>query len=439
MEQTLLFGKYKLLQLLSNGIGGEVWLAEHIRLGAYRIIKCLYKQNPFYQALLQEAHILKQFTKPFLPCIYDIEENEIASYIIEEYLAGENLKDFFLRQKCLPERFLLQYSIQLCDIISYLHSEAEGILHLDLKPENLLIQNGQLRILDFGSAIRKKEEQQTKYHFITLGYSAPEQYHAENLDVRTDIYGIGKILQFMLAQGKGYDKELTRIAERCMNETPTKRYENVAELKEALCKLLPEKKRKRKKKQIEQYCIGIASIEYTADSLMVSILIANYLNEITGKNIALLDYSNRTELEQMQKTMSFYIEKQEEEYFLLQGVRYYKQASVTYIESCFVEGYDILVLHFGYMTEDMRREFLRCNKKYVVGNALPWQWEVWEVWKSFFRERGKKQITALLLAGKAEELEQGIFQQVVVLPVVKDIFLPKGEMEKCLKHLSILE
>ena len=107
MEQSLLFGKYKLLQLLSNGIGGEVWLAEHIRLGAYRIIKCLYKKNPFYQALLQEAQILKQFTKPFLPCIYDIEENEIASYIIEEYLAGENLKDFFLRQKCLPERFLL--------------------------------------------------------------------------------------------------------------------------------------------------------------------------------------------------------------------------------------------------------------------------------------------------------------------------------------------
>ena len=147
MEEQIIFEKYRLVKLLSNGIGGEVWLAEHIRLGAYRVIKCLYKKQPFYRELLQEAQILKQLTKPFLPRIYDIEEDEEASYIIEEYLSGETLKDFILRQRCLPELRILQYSIQLCEIIAYLHSEAAGIIHLDLKPENLLVADDMLLIL----------------------------------------------------------------------------------------------------------------------------------------------------------------------------------------------------------------------------------------------------------------------------------------------------
>ena len=67
-----MFGKYRILQLLANGSGGEVFLAEHKVLGEKRIIKRLYKKRPFYRERLREAHILKQLHHAAIPCIYDI-------------------------------------------------------------------------------------------------------------------------------------------------------------------------------------------------------------------------------------------------------------------------------------------------------------------------------------------------------------------------------
>lgn len=438
MKEQVLFEKYRLVKLLSNGIGGEVWLAEHTRLSAYRVIKCLYKKQPFYKDLLQEAQILKQFTKPFLPQIYDIEEDEEASYIIEEYLSGETLKDFILRQKCLPELQILQYSIQLCEIISYLHSEAAGVVHLDLKPENLLVEEDALRMIDFGSARFVKEDKR-RCSFATRGYAAPEQYEDCVPDVRADIYGIGKLLQFMLANSKGYDKRLNRIVAQCTKQKPTERYKNVLEVKKELEALLPGegKRTNRKRRNMDtNILLGVAALENIEDSFIVSVLFAGYFRELTGKRIALLDLSDSRKIACLQEVFSDSKQLHGERMgFLLHGVAYYSEVGVSEIGKCLAEGYDVLVLHFGISTERYLTEFLRCETSYVVGSAMPWQLSAWEGLERLFRTGGKKQVTALITAGYPEELDNGMWKDVVSLPAVKDVFLPRGEMAKCLKHL----
>ena len=441
MKETLLFEKYRLVRLLSNGIGGEVWLAEHIRLGAYRVIKCLYKEQPFYEELLQEAQILKQLTKPFLPRIYDIEEDEAASYIIEEYLSGENLKDFILRQKCLPELRILQYSIQLCEIIAYLHSEAAGILHLDLKPENLLVAEDMLRVIDFGSAVSIKAENRKRCGFATAGYAAPEQYEERKPDERADIYGIGKLLQFMLEKSKGYDKRLLDIVKRCTRQYPMERYGTVLEVQEALTMLLPGEGKQYRRKKWRRWvhgCIGVASVAESQDSMMVSVLFANYFSEWTGKRVALLDLSGSNRLKQMREVFSDCKEQQGEFCgFLLQGVGYYSDVRAVSIGQ-YWKDYDILVLHFGHRLAVNLAEFLRCEHSYVVGGAMPWQLAAWEELELLFGTGAKKQVTALLTAGQAKELGTGMWKKALRLPAVEDVFLPKGEMARWLqRHLLV--
>ena len=137
MEEEFLFGKYRILKLLANGSGGEVFLAEHQVLGERRIIKRLLRNRPFYEERKKEAHTLKLLHHAAIHRIFDIEENETACYIIEEDMGGETLFDFLFRQKCLPTSFISHYSIQLCEIIEYLHQN--GILYLDVKPENIII------------------------------------------------------------------------------------------------------------------------------------------------------------------------------------------------------------------------------------------------------------------------------------------------------------
>ena len=68
---------------------------------------------------MKEVHILKSLKHPNIPIIYDIEEDEKYSYIIEEYLKGESLKAFRLRLSYLDERSIVDFTFQICDLIQY--------------------------------------------------------------------------------------------------------------------------------------------------------------------------------------------------------------------------------------------------------------------------------------------------------------------------------
>lgn len=249
---TMLAGKYQLCRVIGKGRTGTVYLAFHRELEEYRAVKAVAKSSLGYEAFRKEALLMKELRHPGIPVIYDIEEDEEYSYLVEEYLQGDSLNSLVSRQGPLTRCTVLRYVIQLCGVVNYLHSAGtEPILHLDVQPKNLLVCHETLKLIDFGQAERLSQANKTRQRFGTVGFAAPEQFSSEKkLDERTDIYAIGGLL-FYLATGeypnqevspamlglKLWDRETGRILAACLEPKQENRYSSVRQLMEDLEKL----------------------------------------------------------------------------------------------------------------------------------------------------------------------------------------------------------
>ena len=96
-----MFDKYLIKQPIGCGLSGKVYLAEHIKLKAKRVIKCVSKNQLMYQQFLAEAMLLKNLKHPGIPIIFDLEEDEEYLYIIEEYIQGDSLRAVMLNQTAI--------------------------------------------------------------------------------------------------------------------------------------------------------------------------------------------------------------------------------------------------------------------------------------------------------------------------------------------------
>ena len=430
MENELLFGKYRILQLLANGSGGEVVLAEHKALGERRIIKRLLKNRPFYEERKREAYTLKLLHHAAIPRIYDIEEDETACYIIEEDMGGETLHDFLSGQKCLPTSFISHYSIQLCEIIEYLHQN--GILYLDVKPENIIICGDKLALIDFGGAIRKTEY--SGVVFGTQGYAAPEQYDGR-AEERSDVYGIGCVIGVMLGAESRNRKELFKIYERCVQEIPAKRYPSVAMLKRELQAVLyGTGKRKRQKSVHSPRYIGVIGVHEGAESGALCTLLAAHFNDRESGRIACIDLSGQQIFERLYESL-FGTKRPVPGSFLLQGVCYVTAENQSVIGNFAAKGYKTLILHFGVWKERHRTEFLRCDSRFILGNLYPWHLQEWrELTESLHDREVQHELTAVITGGEREMLPAR-FQAVIELPFPNDVLLPNRKTEKILRKV----
>ncbi len=424
MEEKFLFGKYRILKLLANGSGGEVFLAEHTVLGEHRIIKRLLKNRPFYNERRKEANTLRMLHHAAIPRIYDIEEDETACYIIEEDMGGETLYDFLLRQRCLPTSFISNYSIQLCEIIEYLHQN--GILYLDVKPENIMICGDRLALIDFGGAVRKTDE--SKVVFGTQGYAAPEQYNGVAEEC-SDVYGIGRVMGVMLGKRGNGRTELFKIYERCVQQISTKRYASVSELKRELQKTSCTVRRKQRTKYVVPRYIGVIGIHEGAESAALCTLLATYFNDSEHGRIACIDLSGQHSFERLYESL-FGNHKQVPESFLLQEVCYVIDGTPSVIGTYAAKGYATIILHFGVRKERLWDEFLRCDSRFVLGNLFPWRLQEWNAFSEEVHYSGiQHNITAVLTGGEKELLPMR-FEKVIELPYIGDVLYPNRKIEK---------
>ena len=430
MEDKLLFGKYRIIKLLANGSGGEVFLAEHEKLGERRVIKQLRKNRPFYSERKQEAYTLRMLHHEAIPRIFDIEEDETACYIIEEDMGGETLKDFLTRQKCLPTSFISHYSIQLCEIIEYLHRN--GILYLDVKPENIMICGDRISLIDFGGAIRKKDS--SGVVFGTYGYAAPEQYDGA-AEERSDVFGIGCVIGVMLGEGSKGRKELFGVYERCVQLLPEKRFSSVSALKEELQRLSGRTKKKKKKRagKIPRY-IGVAGVHTGAESGALCTLLATQCNEWEKGRIACIDMSKQRVFARLYE--SLYGEQEVvPERFMLQGICYVTHGTASVAAMYAAKGYSAVVLHFGVLSETDAEEFFRCDSRFVIGNLYPWRLGDWKELSARLHEmQGKQEITAVLTGGETELLPIRV-KRVIELPYIGDVLSTAGKTGKRIRHL----
>ena len=215
--------KYTIISLLSDHYDSPVWLAEHKGLHVKRIIKGIRKESPNYKQLLNEAHLLKNLKHPSIPEIFDLEEDDEYTYIIEQYIEGDSLGSL-CSKRLLSEKEIFHFIIQLSNIISYLHSLSKAILYLDIKPENIIISGDDCYLVDFGSAHLQNDV--TACFFGTRSYASPEQKKGDRLSKRSDIYSLGRLLEFMIDHGnisQKNEKALRRLASRCSERKPWNR------------------------------------------------------------------------------------------------------------------------------------------------------------------------------------------------------------------------
>ncbi|WP_333648354.1 serine/threonine protein kinase [Lacrimispora sp.] len=240
-----LFGKYQLCKILGTGRAGTVFLAVHLGLEEYRAIKRVPKSFLNYEHIRHEALVLKELRHPGIPIIYDVEEDESYSYLIEEFLAGNSLYDLVEKQGHLSRELTIYYGIQLSRIINYLHiAGSNPILHLDLQPKNLLLCHDTLKVIDFGFAASLADANMSGERYGTVGCAAPEQYLKDGvLDERTDIYAIGAVLHYLYSgtfpelpyvPAPSMDADLAAVINGCVQSRQEDRFSSAQELKERL-------------------------------------------------------------------------------------------------------------------------------------------------------------------------------------------------------------
>lgn len=372
--EVIWFSKYRIISELGQGGTATVYLAEHILLGTYRAIKRISKHQVGYHQLMNEVHILKSLNHPNIPIIYDIEEDENYSYIIEEYLEGESLKAYRLRLSHIDERSVLDFAFQICDLILYLHNLESSVLYLDLKPDNILINKGKLKLLDFGAALYEQQYADAGCYLATLNYAAPERW-SNKADQRSDIYSIGCLLYFLVT-GVNYqpsycarrwagifvrNRRIYKLIEQCLKPEPSERFQSVEELMRKV-ELLSGKGELSKKNAVMSYSIAIAGSETRVGVTHTALAIASYVNTI-HHNVVYVERNQSGFLKRFADTYPGVKEKQG--CLMLNGIRFLEQEVKDVYQFC--------IYDYGMLTLDNIQSFLAQENRAVVVGGKPWE------------------------------------------------------------------
>ncbi len=200
-------GRYTIQATLGQGGYGAVYQVYHDNLRKPMAIKeVLFPNDPrFVRRFAEEAELLAKMRHKALPAVTDYFQENACSYLVMEFVPGEDLGTFLRRQPnsmVFPETALKIISPVL-EAIAYLHTQNPPIIHRDIKPANIrLTPEGNVYLVDFGIAKMYAPDQQTTEmsRAITPGYSPFEQYSNDmSTDARSDIYALGATLYYMLS------------------------------------------------------------------------------------------------------------------------------------------------------------------------------------------------------------------------------------------------
>lgn len=252
-------GKYEILKLIGAGGMSKVYLAMDKRLNKQWAVKEITKRTRdmnnevVIQSAIAEANMIKKLDHPALPRIVDIIENGDMIFVIMDYIEGETLGSVLKAEGPQPQELVVEWALQLCEVLDYLHTRNPSIIYRDMKPDNIMLKpDGNIKLIDFGIAREYKEHKSSDTIGLgTRGYAAPEQFGGQaQTDPRTDIYCLGMTMHHLLT-GKNpgeppyetypirhWNPQLSTglevIIQKCINLDPDKRYQSCAELAYAL-------------------------------------------------------------------------------------------------------------------------------------------------------------------------------------------------------------
>lgn len=222
---AILGADYEHMVPLTPGGTGEVFRAHKRGLDVDVVVKRVKSRYQGQMSERREANILKNLRHQYLPRIYDIiSGSDGFLYTVMDYIPGCDLEQYVARYGALPQKLVVKWMRQLCEVVVYLHSQKPAVIHCDLKPANIMVTpEGNLCLIDFNTALHVKDGEMQALG-ATCGYAAPEQYNISPQAVehlppalrdqwrvwcrkaqpygavteRTDVYGMGAVAYFML-------------------------------------------------------------------------------------------------------------------------------------------------------------------------------------------------------------------------------------------------
>ncbi|WMJ85670.1 serine/threonine protein kinase [Anaerocolumna sp. MB42-C2] len=382
MSDQIWFQKYRIIKLLGRGGSAEVYLAEHIKLKTLRAIKRISKNHIQHEQLLNEAYILKNLKHSCIPVIYDFEEDEFNSYIIEQYIEGMSLKVFRQQYRHLKENLILQFTIQICDLLQYLYSINNPILYLDLKPENIIISDNVVKLIDFGASVFKNNVTERKFSLGTKGFAAPELYTGKIPDERTDVYGIGALIYYMAA-GISYDgkhtmgdqkryikklsKSLQSVIGKCLRHHSFLRYSSVSVLKNKLLEI-NHKKINRKSKDEESVSIAVAGTQHRIGVTHLSILITAYYNKYINKAL----YMEINDSNHISEILNRYQNiKTKDDICQIFNCNILPNFSLNLLIN--KNDYPVTIMDYGCLDSNNLQDYLKADIKLIISGGKEWE------------------------------------------------------------------
>jgi non-specific serine/threonine protein kinase len=216
---------YKVIEKLGEGGMGEVYLAEDTKLNRQVALKFLPSRlaldESFKARFKREAQAAARLNHPNIITVHEVAEYENRSFIAMEYVEGQSLKEV-ITGKDLSVEEILDIGLQISDGLAKAHQA--GIVHRDIKPQNVLVdKEGRAKVCDFGLAKAKTDVMltQTGTTLGTVAYMSPEQARGEEADQRSDIFSLGVILYEMFTRQLPFKGEHeAAIFHSIMNEQP---------------------------------------------------------------------------------------------------------------------------------------------------------------------------------------------------------------------------
>jgi serine/threonine protein kinase len=200
--------RYRIVKSLGQGGFGAVYRAEDLSLNTF----CALKENLDYweeakRQFEREARLLAHLRHPSLPRVIDYFTIPAqGQYLVMDFIEGYDLQTILDRiEQPLAEKQALAWIDQICDALSYLHSQKPPIIHRDIKPANIKITlNGLAILVDFGIAKAYDPDTRTTIgaRAVTPGYSPVEQYGHEKTNLPTDIYALAATVYTLLTNRK---------------------------------------------------------------------------------------------------------------------------------------------------------------------------------------------------------------------------------------------
>ena len=199
-------GQYEILKEIGHGGMSTVYLAMDKRLNKQWAVKEIKKEGSnknkqvVLNSLLVEAELMKKLDHPSLPRIVSIINDEQTICIIMDYIEGETLEKILKEYGAQPQDIVIEWAMQLCDVLSYLHRQNPPIIYRDMKPANIMLKpEGNLKVFDFGVAREYKEKSLADTTILgTKGFAPPEQFGSRQTDARSDIYALGMTMHNLL-------------------------------------------------------------------------------------------------------------------------------------------------------------------------------------------------------------------------------------------------